>query len=276
MEFAGIAPGRLTVEGPDYFGDWAITPGNVGYTDLEAADVIRGVLEEASGWEQAGVTFRESLTPEVTFQFVHGPFLCGGVMANGCASGGTVKLSYERAQEGFLYNITNHEAGHAFFTGTHEGTPGIMTGDSPDGRPTDSDIADVAEWLGLTPVDPPTHEGVGGAYFFPGGLDTYMTLWDVPTGSEARLNITVLEGISGASLKAVWGRSREDLIEGRFRAFTPTVATATGGLYVSEWAACEESGELCVGIVARRADPSIDLDSLVIGQAEVQIRTQGA
>lgn len=266
----------MAVEGGSFYADWAVETGNVGYTDSEAATLIGAALNDAGGWERAGITFRESGTPKVTFRFVHGPFLCGGVMANGCTTGdadsATVTISYERAAAGFLSNLVNHEAGHAFFFATHEGTNSIMTGDSLAGNPTNQDIADLQDWLDLAPDDPPTHEGKGGILWFPADLDTYMTLWPVPAGSEARLIATVIEGAEGTALKGVWGHSRDDLIDSRIEPLTYAVPSAERGFYASEWRSLPASGELCGGILVRRQSADVDVSGLIVGQAEVQIR----
>lgn len=277
MDFASPAPGRLTVEGGSYYADWAVETGNVGYSDAEASALIGAALNDAGGWERGGITFRESGTPKVTFRFVHGPFLCGGTMANGCTTGdattATVTISYERAAAGFLAALVNHEAGHAFFTATHEGTGSIMTGDSPDGNPTDADIADLEDWLDLPPDDTPTHEGKGGILWFPGDLDTYMTLSLLPTDTEARLTASVLTGVAGTALKGVWGHSRQDLLDGRIEPLTFAVATEGEGFYASEWRPLDESGDLCAGLLVRKATADVDHHDLVIGLAQVQIRS---
>ena len=151
LNFFGDAPGNLVLEGSEYFADWDIAPGNFGYSDAAAAALIESWLHDAQGWSQAGVTFRRVEGAPVTFQIVEestggtGPDYARTHFGPGYV-GASVELEYSRIQAGFGRNITNHEAGHAFFLIGHSGT-GIMAGQSPDGNPTASDIQSVIDWL---------------------------------------------------------------------------------------------------------------------------------
>ncbi len=189
-----------------------------------------------------------------------------------------VQLEYaplQLAGVGNPQNVINHEAGHAYFWASHEGTPGIMN-DFDSSRiewPNDEDIQSVIDWLG-PPESPGT--GKGGALWFPGNLPHYFTKWPIGAARDVRLTATVLEGVTGTSLKAVWGRSFEAMKEGRFHDLTPVVATASRGLFASEWQSipttAREADDVCVGIVVRKATADIDIQDLIVGLAEVQVR----
>lgn len=275
MEFVGAAPGRLTVEGGSYFADWAIEPGNVGYTDAEASSVIGSILNDSRSWGAAGITFRESVTPKVTYKFVHGPFDCGGASANGCTHSNvdgtaSVTISYERAIAGFTPGLVNHESAHAFFTATHEvgpGGPGVMTGDSPDGWPTSGDVADVVAWLGGTG---------GGVFWFPGDLEHYITKWPLSGVSELRFFANVVRGTPGAYLRPVWGKTHDDLLEGRFDGLTDVVSVDRRGTYSTGWVAvppiAKETGDVWIGVRVKRDTADVDVMNLAVGLAQLDAR----
>jgi hypothetical protein len=146
LSFYLDAPGNLTFEDGQYYADYDVLSGNFGYSDAAAEALIDSILQSASGWSQAGVTFRNVPGADVTFQFVE-DVVCGPhETAVGCTVGTTVTLQYARAASGFVTGMTTHEAGHAFFGIGHSGN-GVMSGESPDGYPTDSDIQSVIDWL---------------------------------------------------------------------------------------------------------------------------------
>jgi hypothetical protein len=253
--------------------DWEAHSTNYIMTQAEVETLISSVLNGASGWEQAGITARQVVGAPVVFQVVE--------EADGESpeyartfwnqTPVLVQLEYARIQAGFGTNIANHEAGHAFFWGTHGGTGSIMTGDSPDGWPTASDIASVEAWLGS-----PEDEGTGGIFWFPGDIGHHFTPWPLGNASEVCLNATVFEGVAGAMMQAVWGRSYDAMIEGRFHDLTLGVDASTSGFFTSGFSAVPDEAAaeaaVLVGIVVKNATAATLLTDLVVGLAEVQIR----
>ena len=273
MEFTRPAPGHLTLESGTYYMDWEAHASNYNMTQAEVETYISGVLNGASGWEQAGLVARHSPgTAQVVFQVV--------LEANGESpeyartfwwqTPVLVQIEYDRINAGFGNALANHEAGHAFFWASHEGSGSIMTGDSPDGWPTSADIASVMAWLG----DEGAGEGTGGTHFFPGGLEHYITRWDFTEATEVFFYINVIRGAEGVTLKPVWGLSREAMQEGRFEDLTPPVSASVRGTYNSGWLTKPEgaTGDIWVGILARLTTSSVSIDNLGVGLAEVQIR----
>ena len=251
--------------------DWRVASSHYGMTVSEAEAFIGGILGDASGWEQAGIVARQTVDAPVVFEIV--------LEANGESpeyartfwnqTPVLVQLEYPRIQAGFGTGITTHEAAHAYFWATHEGSGSVMTGDSPDGFPTTSDIESLLLWLGA-----PSEEGTGGAYWFPGDLEHYITNWPLADATEVRLYATVLGGVAGASLKAVWGLSHEAMLEGRFHDLTPSLPVESRGIYETGWGAlpADITGDTWVGIIVRRETADTDLADLVIGLAEVDAR----
>ena len=142
ITFGRDAPGLLVFEDGQYYADWSIQSGNYGYSDAAAGDLIEGWLHHASGWSQAGITFRRVSGAAVTFRIQPG----SATFAYLYGDNADVTIGYDRITAGRGLNVTNHEAGHAFFRAQHSGS-GIMTGQSPDGYPTASDIQSVIDWL---------------------------------------------------------------------------------------------------------------------------------
>ena len=273
MEFIRPAPGHLTLETGTYYMDWEAHASNYNMTQGQVESYISGVLNGASGWEQAGLVARHSPgTAQVVFQVV--------LEANGESpeyartfwnqTPVLVQIEYDRIQAGFGDGLANHEAAHAYFWASHEGSGSVMTGDSPDGWPTAADIASVEAWL----ADTGAGEGTGGTYWFPGGLEHYITKWSVTEATEVFFYINVVEGATGASLKPVWGLSLEAMLEGRFETLTPPVSASTRGTYDSGWLAKPTgfTGDVWVGILARLTTSSVDIANLGVGLAEVQVR----
>lgn len=280
MEFIRPAPGNLTGSAPTYYMDWQASSTNYGMTQAEVEALVGGVLTDSRGWQRVGLTARHvpGVAP-VLFRVVDGATLPS--YAVGLTTWNVtpilVQISYQRIQEGYGHNLVNHESGHAYFYASHEvgpGGPGIMnTGlyaADTGGWPTDGDIADVEDWLGN--ID--SGGTSGGTLWFPGDIPYYFTDWSLGGASEARLNLSILGGATGSSLKAVWANSRDDMVNGRHDEFTPPVATASPGYFTSGWQAIPDgpSGDVVVGIKVRKATNSTDLAGLVVGLAEVQIR----
>jgi hypothetical protein len=284
VEFSKPAPGLLTEESGSFYADYEVADTHFGMTKAEVQAMLASVFSDGQGWERSGITFREQTSASVTIQVVS-EAICAGADA-ACTKtnpDGTklVELEYGRLIDPLPklpQSITNHEAGHAFFYGTHEGSGSIMTGDGVNGWPTEEDIADVAAWLGITPdpapTVPPVTGSAGGAYFFPGGLEHYITPWDFTDATEVFFYINVVRAAEGTTLKPVWGLSRDAVVEGRFETLTPPVSASARGTYNSGWLALPEgvTGEVWVGILARLTAPSVDIQNLGVGLAEVQIR----
>ena len=149
IQFNIPPPGRLTEEGGQLYADWTLADTNFGYTQTEAEDYLHSVFDDAAGWSQAGITFRQTTDAAVTIQVVE-TVDCEGTPAVGCTNftltPTLISLKHGRILEGFGPNIANHEAAHFFFGATHSGS-GVMSGNSPDGYPTASDIQSVIDWL---------------------------------------------------------------------------------------------------------------------------------
>lgn len=286
MEFWKAAPFALTEESGTFYMDWAVNPGvHFGYSGAEVEANVDAILNDSQGWEQAGVVARQVDFDDckVFFTVVE--------EAEGESSEAArtfwdetpieVQLEYQWLNTPNLgwNNLVNHESGHAFFAGTHEGAPGIMnlfTGDRPD-WPNSTDIADVADWLedggGTDGGGGGASEGTGGVLWFPADLPYYMTRADIPSDAEVCLTATVLQGVEGTRLKGLWGNSREAMVEGRVHDLTAGIPTSEAGFFASEWRPVETPGNLCTGLAVRKRDAGVDESGLVIGLAEVQIRS---
>ena len=142
LTFNTEPPFFLVEEGGQFYADWSLVPGNFGYSDTDAGNLLQGWLHDPSGWSQAGITFRRVSGAAVTFQIVEGT----RTVANIYSDHVNVEIGYDRIVAGNGLNVTTHEAGHAFFRAAHSGS-GIMRGLSPDGYPTASDIQSVIDWL---------------------------------------------------------------------------------------------------------------------------------
>lgn len=274
MRFARPAPGNLTLDSGSYYMDWKIDSGNYGMSDSAAADMVEGYLESSQGWERAGIEARQLPGAPVTFKVVL-EATCS-VPEYACTHYGVgtafVELEYPRIAAGFGRGTTNHEAGHAFFYATHEGSGSIMNGGSPDGWPTDADIDGVVAWLG-DPAGGGT--GTGGAYWFPGDLEHYVTRWALAGSAEVRLNATVLSGVAGASLAAVWGDSRDGILGTRRSDLTTDLDASERGVFTTGWLEIPEgarTNDAWVGVVVRRETADLDISNLLVGLAEVQTR----
>jgi hypothetical protein len=159
--FGTSAPGRLTLEGGQYYADYTVADTHFGYTKAEVQDLLSSILPDPEGWEQAGIIFREVGDGPVLFQVLEeatcsSPELACTHYAGNDPDAETafVELEYDplngSAGPGVgAPNIINHEAGHAFFSAQHSGG-GIMSdfdNDRP-AWPTDNDIAATQAWLG--------------------------------------------------------------------------------------------------------------------------------
>jgi hypothetical protein len=252
--------------------DWAVKPGaHFGYSQTEVESQVGSILNDSQGWERAGVVARHNpSSPQVVFEVVEEAAGESPEAARCFWNEDPVRVELEYAwlnspARGWG-NLVNHESGHAFFWGTHEGGLGIMTDidTDPFDWPTDQDIADVIAWLAGDDGD---------AYWFPGDIGHHFAPWTFAEGDEVRLNATVLSGVAGTSLKAVWGRSFEAMDEGRFHDLTGAVSSASAGQVNGEWQAVSAEAvgtEVLVGVIVRRPSPTTDLGPLVVGLAEVQ------
>ncbi len=155
LTFSFLPPGKLTLESGQYYGDWAVVPGNFGYTDAQVSTQIHSVLDDARGWERAGIIFREVslVNAKVRFQVVE-EATCGSpewACTHYFTDYSYVELEHEplTLPAAGWANLVNHESGHAFFGATHTGD-GVMAdfdNDRPE-WPSDSEIQSVIDWLG--------------------------------------------------------------------------------------------------------------------------------
>lgn len=101
----------------------------------------------------------------------------------------------------------------------------------------------------------------------------YITCWDVSLATQARLVAVVLGALPGATLKAVWATSREEIISGTPEDFTGIMPLPFEGFFHTEWVPISDeaidTGDVYVGIVLNAAT---DIRTLIFGTVEVQIR----
>lgn len=115
-----------------------------------------------------------------------------------------------------------------------------------------------------------------GTYFFPGGLDDYITKWDVSLASEVQFTLVVVSGAPGVSLRPVFDVELAVLLSGTWAQFTTGALSAESrGFFRTEWEPINEDartlGDIYIGIVAELGE-DVDEEDLVIGLAEVRIR----
>lgn len=267
MQFQTQPPALLHDTESGWVGYWDIATGNAGLTDEQLASWVSASLNDPRGWGRAGITFQRSSTahPRVTFRSVQ--ILSGhtiGLTYWSSYDGVQMRVDLEAGQYPFA-DLVNHESGHAFFMASHspEGSDSIMEPiDEPsDEWPSDSDIAQVEAWLGNS-VEATT-------FWFPGDLPTYMTYWDIPTTSVARLHMTVLEG-APAIVRPVSAPTHEQMISGDYSPFARALDAYHKGFYWGGWEP-PPVGPQWVGIVVQTENPE-DISDLVLGLAEVQIK----
>lgn len=112
-------------------------------------------------------------------------------------------------------------------------------------------------------------------YWFPGDLDTYITLWPIGLASESRITATVLEGVSGASLRAVCSEDLSAMKGGDYEDFSLAIPADRRGFFVGDWKPLPDStlgaDEIYVGIIVE-APATTEIRGLMVGLAEAQIR----
>ena len=157
--FTVDAPGYLTEEDGEFFGDWCVAETHEGYTKAQAKGLVSHYLNNAQGWEQAGITFRYTEeAPAVIYKVVTEATCDSPELActhwNYEGNGyNLVELEYGPMNGSFgsgigAGNLVNHETGHAFFAANHTGT-GVMA-DFDNNRPVwpnAADIQAVIDWL---------------------------------------------------------------------------------------------------------------------------------
>lgn len=280
MQFSTPAPGLLTsLGGGNYRGTWNLD-GVSGMTRAEASSWINSALNDALGWGRAGVSFQEvSSGGSVSFNTVAPPIKTGS-NAIGYASHSSVYGAVIVLDETYQGNmdLVNHEAAHAFFYAEHspEGSDSIEEPIEDPGEewPSTSDIAQVRAWLGLppdpdeggTPPDPTI-------YFFPGGLESYITNWEIPAGARARLTATVTDP-APAVIRPVYAASHEAMLSGDRHPLCRGIGTDVGGWHETEWQDARSSGDLYVALIVE-AEEGVSMDELNIAHAEVQLSGTG-
>jgi len=108
------------------------------------------------------------------------------------------------------------------------------------------------------------------SYWFPGDLFHYITRLTVPEGTQTRLTATILTG-APATLSSRYAADLADLLASVDDALTPEMDCASEGFYATDYQEAPE-GEIYVGLRVE-VDDEADLQDLVIGLAEVQIRS---
>lgn len=296
MRFNFGAPGLLHDFGSgDFRAYWNVAADNYGYSQVAVTATVEAALTDPLGWGQVGITFehvadsdRDAAT--VTFQVVEtitadnvgagvqGLTIPGGYDYPGWAIQPNTWIQIEAAHFADL-GIPNHEAAHAYFGATHsaEGADSLMEPYEDPGTewPSATDLAQVEAWLATAPEedehhDNPRGEVTGEALWFPGDLPSYVTKWPVPEGSESRVSATVM-GRARAALQPVYHADYSELMAGNGKRFSVGVDCYQEGLIRSAWRSCP-TGEVYVGIEVHK-DEGADIHKLIVGLAEVQIRS---
>jgi hypothetical protein len=274
--FGTDAPGALTEESGDFYGDWSLATPVVGISEATAEAWIADALTDSQGWGRAGITFRQqsygSEASRVTFQVVNTiPDVPEGWDGQGINFEDGTGLVYLEASSVGSPWLVNHEAAHAFFAAEHT-SGGIMPHNASDATewPSDGDIASLRDWLGLPPEEGGEAPSAPGDYWFPGDLETYITRQSIPEGTQARITATVISG-ANVTLRAVYSENLSEMLSGTHERFTRGIGVSSERFRASEWRTAP-AGDLHIGILAQAEDVA-DLQDLVIGLAEVQLRS---
>lgn len=274
MQFTVDAPGNLTQDGATFYGDWTVSPGNIGYTPEEVADYVSSALNDARGIEATGIITRQQASiplgsPGLIFQVVETIEGDANILGITYWNGSRPYLIQIEAAYFGNPDIVTHEAIHGWLLAMHSppNTDSIM---EPAEDPGDEwlsalDIEQIVNWLASAPMDQ--------TFWFPSDLDSYITQRTIPDGARVRFVATVLDPLE-AVIRPVYALAYEDLIAGDWAYLARGIGCHSTGFHETEWQESLVSGEFYIGIVVE-TESAVTIDGLAIGLAEVQLSATG-
>jgi len=282
MQFSQPSPGLLQNIGGEWIGTWSLGGVSSALTPTQAGSWIADSLNNPLGWGRAGVQFQQLApgSPDAAIIFhvvdeITGPNLGTGVIGL-CSHyrDGSCAIQLESGQYANP-DLVNHEAAHGYFFAEHspEGSDSIMEPLEELGFvewPSDLDIAQVQAWLG-NPPDPAPPELQ--RYFFPGGLETYITNRHIAAGALARMTCTVTDP-AAAIIRPVYADTHAHMLSGDRQVLCGGLSTDRQGWHNTEWQEAKGSGDLFIAFVVE-AEPGVSMDELNIAHAELQLSGSG-